>query len=187
MPNYLTLVIHVYPAKVVRRLGIQLSPWYRVFHRPRAGPESAKTHSPLPAQHQTRGPRLQDPNASQSPKWAARRNRRWPLGGTVSIQPSPTTSESSPPSMSATVTFPSPTYPHSNTTSEPPLHRATYQAKYTHCSITCWHTPSFPGKASQETGTLALAGPIQPSPRHVALTLIPRDELLPNTDSLQRS
>ena len=114
MPNYLTLVIHVYPAKVVRRLGIQLSPRYRVFHRPGAGPESAKTHSPLPAQHQTRGPRLQDPNASQSPKWAARRNRSWPLGGTVSIQPSPTTSESSPPSMSATVTFPSPTYPHSN-------------------------------------------------------------------------
>jgi hypothetical protein len=66
-------------------------------------------------------------------------------------------------------------------------HTATYQAKYTHCSITCWHTPSFPGKASQETGTLALAGPIQPSPGHVALTLIPRDELLPNTDSLQRS
>ena len=59
---------------------------------------------------------------------------------------------------------------------------STYQAKYTHCSITCWHTPSFPGKASQETGTQALAGPIQPSPRHVALTLIPRDELLPNTD-----
>jgi hypothetical protein len=56
------------------------------------------------------------------------------------------------------------------------------QAKSTQCSITCWHTPSFPGKASQETGTRTLAGPIQPAPKYVALTLIPRDELLPHQE-----
>ena len=125
MPNYLTLVIHVYPAKVLRRLGFQLlSLWYRVFHKPLRGPSQPRlTHPSRPA---------------SSPRPKTPRPERF--------------------------TF------------------STYQAKFTHCSITCWHTPSFPGKASQETGTLALAGPIQPAPGYVALTLIPRDELLPNTD-----
>ena len=102
---------------------------YRVFHRPRTGPEkvakSAKTHAPLTAQYQTVHPSTPRPER---------------------------------------FTF------------------STYQVKSTQCSITCWHTPSFPGKASQETGTRTLAGPIQPAPKYVALTLIPRDELLPNTD-----
>ena len=85
-------------------------------------PESAKTHSPLPAQHQTVCPSTPRPER---------------------------------------FTF------------------STYQVNSTHCSITCWHTPSFPGKASQETGTLALAGPIQPAPRYMALTLIPRENSFP--------
>ena len=62
------------------------------------------------------------------------------------------------------------------------LHILNLPGQFPHCNITCWHTPSFPGKASQETGTLALAGPIQPAPRYMALTLIPRDELLPHQE-----
>ena len=65
---------------------------------------------------------------------------------------------------------------------DPTLHNLNLPGQFPQCSITCWHTPNFPGKASQESGTLALAGPIQPAPRYVALTLIPRNEFLPDTD-----
>ena len=144
MPNYLTLVIHVYPAKVSLRpvrLGNGLRPLppspaglvatrhpaelaYRVFQQASSGPSQPRLTHPSRPSIKPFAPRLQDPT----------------------------------------------------------LHILNLPGQFTHCSITCWHTPSFPGKASQETGTLALAGPIQPAPRYVALTLIPRDELLPNTD-----
>ena len=85
MPNYLTLVIHVYPAKVSLRpvrLGNGLRPlppspaglvatWHPAergtgFSTGLAGPESAKTHAPLAVQHQTVRPTTPRPNDSHS-------------------------------------------------------------------------------------------------------------------------
>ena len=141
MPNYLTLVLHVYPAKVSLRpvrLGNGLRPLppspaglvatrhpaelaYRVFQQASSGPSQPRLTHPSRPSIKPFAPRLQDPT----------------------------------------------------------LHILNLPGQFPHCSITCWHTPSFPGKASQETGTLALAGPIQPAPRYVALTLIPRENSFP--------
>ena len=145
MPNYLTLVIHVYPAKVSLR-PVRLGNGLRPLPPSPAGLVANR--------HPTR-------RCTGSSTGLARARRK--------SRSQPRLTHPSPPSIK----------PFTPRLQDPTLHNLNLPGQFPHCSITCWHTPNFPGKASQESGTLALAGPIQPAPRYVALTLIPRENSFP--------
>ena len=144
MPNYLTLVLHVYPAKVSLR-PVRLGNGLRPLPPSPAGLVATWHPAGRRTGFSTGLARARVSQDSRTPRGPA--SNRLPLDSKTRT-----------------------------------LHILNLPGQFPHCNITCWHTPSFPGKASQETGTLALAGPIQPAPRYMALTLIPRDELLPHQE-----
>ena len=141
MPNYLTLVLHVYPAKVSLR-PVRLGNGLRPLPPSPAGLVATWHPAGRRTGFSSRPRRARVSQDSRTPRGPA--SNRLPLDSKTRT-----------------------------------LHILNLPGQFPHCSITCWHTPSFPGKASQETGTLALAGPIQPAPRYVALTLIPRENSFP--------